>query len=122
MDKMNTILHYCPECLAKLNSWGEIPTAVFECICEFYATQGTAFVFDNTDLCIELPSLSFVEIVDLTHDRFSQMIEFLEERVFVVSTETIDSTCIAVRPTHFQRDEDLWFFCLDKTHCCFKEI
>lgn len=93
---MHVELCYCKYCVDQLEEWGEPAKTVFETICEWYVIQRYAMIVFSYELNI------------------LQVVEFLEQHEFVVTTD-IDEGDIAVVPAACEPVDGVWMICADNS-------
>ena len=94
---MLTVL-YCKKCRSNLLEKGDMICDLYEQLCEHYMSFGKPF---------EMPDMHFGKI--------ETMIEFLERKGFVVTTET-ENQMIKVVPKGLNIIDDFCRVCRDVTH------
>lgn len=94
---MEILVRYCPICFYKLKEWGEMPTTVFEQICEYYALTEEVMIIE--------------EDIHALKGGYLMMIEFLEKKRYIITTECSDSQ-LAVLPYTIFKTDDGYRFCM----------
>lgn len=109
-------IRYCGLCMEKLYEYGCPAVAAFEMICEHLIIFQDSYKVIHPKELLPRPNLEFFEIKNVVEDSFLEIVNFLERKNFVTTTDVIDELYIDILPKGVQQVGKDYEFCLDESH------
>lgn len=116
-DETIVKVYYCPDCYEHLEELGYPAVCYFEIIVE------TCIMFSDTFKHVPHShvqykgGLEFLEISNHPRNRYDTILELLEDKGFITSTDVFDDTFIDIMPNGLYYDDDKYYVCIDNdTH------
>ena|SRR5689334_12399088 len=107
---------YCDKCLEQLEEWGHPSVSTFEIIVE------TCIIFNDTFKHIPQKNyiyqgkLDFIEIKNHPSDRWEKILDFLERKGFVNTSDVFDDTILDIVPKGIFYEGGTYYVCVDEKH------
>lgn len=109
-------IYYCPECYRMLESLGYPAQAYYEVISETCIVFDSSFKFLPHSKLKQIGKLDFVEIENHPRNKYDMIIELLEEKGFISTTDIFDDVFLDIVPNGLYYEENNFYICIDESH------